>query len=220
MKPKLAIITTGLALACGAAAWAEGVEAHKVILPQAIKWEAAPGSLPAGSQLAVLDGDPTREGVFTMRIKTPKSYRIPPHTHSDLAVSSDAPTLDIAYRLTEYAGVGRMKLSTGKRSLPGRKQVFRQFRVGVATRDVIARYGESLPGVALLRPVMLSGRRVKSEVFELSQIRAHAEEALAALPSNLRTLRSHEAGFDVAINHELSEYERETRERRLLMRPG
>lgn len=81
MKPKLAIITTSLALACGAAAWAEVLDAHKVILPQAIKWEAAPGSLPAGAQLAVLDGDPSREGMFTMRIKTPKGYRIPPHTH-------------------------------------------------------------------------------------------------------------------------------------------
>ena len=61
---------------------------------------------------------------------------------TDMAVSSDAPALDIAYKLTEYAGVGRMKLSTGKRSLPGRKQVFRQFRDGVATRDIIARYSE------------------------------------------------------------------------------
>ena len=81
MKPKLAIIASGLALAYGAAAWAENVDAHKVILPQAIEWVAAPGSLPAGAQLAVLDGDPSREGMFTMRIKTPKGYRIPPHTH-------------------------------------------------------------------------------------------------------------------------------------------
>ena len=132
---------------------------------------------------------------------------------TDMAVSSDAPALDVAYKLTEYAGVGRMKLSTGKRSLPGRKQVFRLFRDGVATKDVIARHGESLPGVALLRPVMLSGRRVQSEALELSQIHAHAEEALAGLPSNLQTLQSYEARFDVGISHELSEYERETRER-------
>ena len=56
-----------------------------------------------------------------------------------MAASSDAPNLDIAYKLTEYAGKGRMKLSAGKRSLPGRKQVFREFRDGVAVRDVIAR---------------------------------------------------------------------------------
>jgi quercetin dioxygenase-like cupin family protein len=81
MKPKLATIAAGLALACGSAAWAEVVDAHKAILPQAIKWQAAPGSLPAGAEFAVLEGDPTREGMFTMRVKTPKGYRIPPHTH-------------------------------------------------------------------------------------------------------------------------------------------
>ncbi len=106
-----------------------------------------------------------------------------------------------------------MKLSTSKRSLPGRKQVFRQFRDGVATGDVIARHGENLPGVALLRPVILGGRRVASEAFGLSQIRAHVEETLAALPSNLRTLRLHETLYDVTISQELSDYERLTRER-------
>jgi len=132
---------------------------------------------------------------------------------TDMAVSSDAPALDIAYKLTEYAGVGRMKLSTGKRSLPGRKQVFRQFRDGFATGDVIARAGENLPSIALLRPVMLAGRRVASEAFELSQIHAHAEEALAALPSKLRTLQSHKSLYDVVISRQLSDYERLTRER-------
>lgn len=60
-------------LACGA-------DAHKVVLPQAVKWEEAPSSLPAGAQSAVLDGHPMREGLFTVRIKTFKGYRIPPHT--------------------------------------------------------------------------------------------------------------------------------------------
>ncbi|MBM3654062.1 MAG: nicotinate phosphoribosyltransferase, partial [Alphaproteobacteria bacterium] len=54
---------------------------------------------------------------------------------TDMAAASDAPTLDIAYKLTEYAGEGRMKLSAGKRSLPGRKQVFREFRDGAAVRE-------------------------------------------------------------------------------------
>ena len=73
---------------------------------------------------------------------------------TDLAVSADAPALDIAYKLTEYSGTGRMKLSTGKRSLPGRKQVFRQSQDGVTLRDVIGRHGEALPGEPLLRQVM------------------------------------------------------------------
>ena len=45
---------------------------------------------------------------------------------TEMSVSSDAPALDIAYKLPEYAGRGRMKLSARKGTLPGRKQVFRR----------------------------------------------------------------------------------------------
>ena len=131
---------------------------------------------------------------------------------TDMAVSSDAPALDIAYKLTEYAGKGRMKLSAGKRSLPGRKQVFREFRDGAAVEDVIARSSETLPGVALLQPAMVAGRRVEAPSSDLQHIRAYAKEQLAALPPKLRALDSHER-YDVAISSELAEYERETRER-------
>lgn len=46
-----------------------------------IKWVAAPPSLPAGAQAALIDGDPTKPGEFTMRLKFPANYKIPPHTH-------------------------------------------------------------------------------------------------------------------------------------------
>jgi len=132
---------------------------------------------------------------------------------TDMAVSSDAPALDIAYKLTEYAGEGRMKLSTGKRSLPGRKQVFREFRDGVAARDVIARRDETLPGVGLLHPFMISGRRVAAQTCDLLQVRAYAKEQLAALPAQLRTLQPRGASYDVSISEELARYERQVRAR-------
>ncbi|MGJ0503971.1 MAG: nicotinate phosphoribosyltransferase [Methylocystis sp.] len=132
---------------------------------------------------------------------------------TDMAASSDAPALDIAYKLTEYAGEGRMKLSTGKRSLPGRKQVFREFRDGVAVRDVIARRHETLPGVGLLHPFMISGRRVAAQTCDLLQVRAYAKEQLAALPAQLRTLQPRGASYDVSISEELARYEQEVRAR-------
>lgn len=49
--------------------------------PQTIEWQDGPPALPAGAQFAVLEGDPTQEGAFTMRIKLPDGYRVPPHTH-------------------------------------------------------------------------------------------------------------------------------------------
>ncbi|HUN58813.1 MAG TPA: nicotinate phosphoribosyltransferase [Candidatus Binataceae bacterium] len=44
---------------------------------------------------------------------------------TEMDVSADAPSLDIAYKLSEYNGIPRIKTSLGKMSLPGRKQVFR-----------------------------------------------------------------------------------------------
>jgi nicotinate phosphoribosyltransferase len=69
-----------------------------------------------------------------------------------MAVSSDAPALDIAYKLVEYAGLGRIKLSTGKSTLPGRKQIFRNYCDGLAAQDVIGRHDEDLSGAPLLCP--------------------------------------------------------------------
>jgi quercetin dioxygenase-like cupin family protein len=45
-------------------------------------WGAGPASLPPGAQAIVLEGDPTKAGLFTIRIKLPNNYRIPPHFHS------------------------------------------------------------------------------------------------------------------------------------------
>ena len=46
-----------------------------------IKWQEGPPSLPKGAQIAVLEGDPAKEGPFVFRVKLPDGYRIPPHTH-------------------------------------------------------------------------------------------------------------------------------------------
>ena len=54
---------------------------HKMMTPQEIKWSPGPASLPPGAEAAVLYGDPTKEGLFAMRLKLPKGYRIAPHTH-------------------------------------------------------------------------------------------------------------------------------------------
>src|SRR5262245_13103211 len=46
-----------------------------------IAWKDGPPSLPKGAQIAVLEGDPNKEGPFVFRVKVPDGYRIPPHTH-------------------------------------------------------------------------------------------------------------------------------------------
>ena len=48
-----------------------------------IKFGAAPPDLPKGAELAVLHGDPSKSAPFTLRLKMPKGYKIPPHWHTN-----------------------------------------------------------------------------------------------------------------------------------------
>jgi hypothetical protein len=47
-----------------------------------IKWGDAPPDLPKGAQIAVLHGDPSKKGPFTLRLKMPSGYKIAPHWHT------------------------------------------------------------------------------------------------------------------------------------------
>jgi quercetin dioxygenase-like cupin family protein len=79
---RLALATTLLAaMAATTATPARASEEHKLLTPQDITWSPGPASIPPGSQVAVLYGSPGKEGLFAMRLKVPKGYRIAPHTH-------------------------------------------------------------------------------------------------------------------------------------------
>lgn len=62
------------------ASGAQSGQAH-VTTPEHLNWGPAPAILPAGARLAVLDGDPSKAGAFTMRLAMPAGYRLPPHFH-------------------------------------------------------------------------------------------------------------------------------------------
>jgi quercetin dioxygenase-like cupin family protein len=66
---------------CGLASVALAEDTHTMLSANDIKWGPAPKMLPAGAQAAVLFGDPTKEGLFALRLKFPGGYAIPPHTH-------------------------------------------------------------------------------------------------------------------------------------------
>ena len=123
-----------------------------------------------------------------------------------MGVSSDAPDLDIAYKLTEYAGKGRLKLSTGKPILPGRKQVFRVEAEGRALRDVIGRWTESLPGRPLLRAVMRNGARLPAGGEALDEARKRAQREMASLPPRLRAIEPSDPPYPVEVSEALLHY--------------
>jgi nicotinate phosphoribosyltransferase len=121
---------------------------------------------------------------------------------TELAVSGDAPDIDFAYKLVEYAYQPRMKLSSSKINRPGRKQVFRRFENGQMTGDVIARFHEKIAGEALLQPVMKNGRRLAGQV-SLASARDYAQRQLRTLPARLKDLNPVDPGYPVAISDEL-----------------
>ncbi len=49
--------------------------------PTTIEWKAGPAALPPGVKMAVLEGDPTKEGPFVVRFQFPDGYHVAPHTH-------------------------------------------------------------------------------------------------------------------------------------------
>ena len=130
-----------------------------------------------------------------------------------MGVSRDAPALDMAYKLTEYAGAGRLKTSPGKAILPGRKQVFRVERDGRAVEDVVARCGESLPGRPLLAQVMRRGRRLPGASEPLERTRARAAAELGLLPDSVRALEPAAPPYPVSISEALRDHQREVGER-------
>ena len=54
---------------------------HGFFQTQDMKWMDGPTSLPKGAKVAMLEGDPTKEGPFTMRLQLPDAFKIQPHSH-------------------------------------------------------------------------------------------------------------------------------------------
>jgi len=74
--------------------------------PSDIPWKPAPESIPPGAKVAVLEGDPAKDGFFTMRLLLPDGYRIAPHWHPKverLTILSGTVHLGTGYRFDQKA---------------------------------------------------------------------------------------------------------------------
>ncbi len=139
---------------------------------------------------------------------------------SRLGTSADAPLADMAYKLVEYEGQPVLKLSTGKRTLVGAKQVWRRVDGdGHYVEDLIALRDEPAPGpdwIPLLRPVMRKGEIV--EMPTLEQSRAHHREEMQRFPEWMRSLQPVER-YPVRLSERLAQLQSEA-ERRVRSREG
>jgi nicotinate phosphoribosyltransferase len=87
-----------------------------------------------------------------------------------MGISADAPWLDIAYKLVQYDGRSVLKLSPGKASWPGEKQVFRQFESENLKCDVVGLRTENVAGAQpLLKKVMDQGKAASLPSLEESR---------------------------------------------------
>lgn len=107
-----------------------------------------------------------------------------------MTTSSDAPALDCAYKLQEYAGRPCRKRSEGKATWPGRKQVYRSYvDHGGFDYDILTTLDDRGQGEPLLQPVMKEGRRL-APAPTLTDLRGHMATQLARIPESLRTIET------------------------------
>ena len=115
---KIALPTMIVAAAIAGVAFttpADTMERPTSVAPKDIKWNPAPGMLPPGAQATVLLGDPGKEGLFVLRLKLPKGYRVAPHTHPiDEVVTVISGSFGLGMGTGIYADQGKVQpLPTG-----------------------------------------------------------------------------------------------------------
>jgi hypothetical protein len=105
---RIASVTLALLLCGTLPALAQGKKPDLLANPGDLKWLPAPPVLPAGAQIAVLSGDPTKSGPYVLRLKMPANYEIPAHHHptvENVTVISGSFHAGMGNKLDEAHGV-------------------------------------------------------------------------------------------------------------------
>jgi nicotinate phosphoribosyltransferase len=120
-----------------------------------------------------------------------------------LGVSADAPYLDIAYKMVEYAQRPALKLSPGKATWAGRKQVFRfQTPAGKLKKDIIGLRDDRLPGEPLLQKVMSRGK-IAARMPSLPELRKRFLDEFAKLDERYKAIEGRGPFFPVSFSPRL-----------------
>lgn len=140
-----------------------------------------------------------------------------------MGVSGDSPWFDMAYKLVEYNGRPVLKLSTGKETLPGRKQLFRlRDDRGRLKRDVIALREESLPGTERLLAQVMENGKPKKPYPSLKEIRESFLDEFGRLDEAIKSTRN-PAYYPVELSPRLQklkeEIEKQVAQTEITLRP-
>lgn len=135
---------------------------------------------------------------------------------TELTTSSDAPSLEVVYKMAqiEHKGVIRqtMKLSPEKKSLPGRKQVYRVMEKGKMKKDIIGLEGENVKGKELLIPVIRNGKLVY-KLPKLSEIKDYVAGQIKQLPEKLKKLAVQTPPYQIEISPGLKKLTKATQDK-------
>ena len=140
---------------------------------------------------------------------------------TDLATSSDSPSIGVVYKMVELDGRFTAKFSEDKHTRPGAKQVFRY-----PARDLVACSWECVGCTedevaprALLQPVILNGELVERPMRTAAEARAYGAQSIKRLPTVTRSLFETGQEYPVTFSDELDALlERVQDENRLLRR--
>ncbi len=123
---------------------------------------------------------------------------------TELITSRDAPALSMVYKLVAVEGVGRIKLSPGKKTYPLAKQVWRRRDgQGRFAGDHVTRADESSEGEPLLVPIVQGGR-LAEPLPTLENVRQHCRRQRESVPDPLRSLDG-EASYPVTYSDALED---------------
>lgn len=101
--------------------------------------------------------------------------------------SADAPYFDIAYKLVEYEGKPKYKLSPGKETFPYKRQIYRYYESGKMSYDESVKWETERKGEKLVEKVIEGGRLIK-DLPDLKHIRETVMEELSRLPEKLKSI--------------------------------
>ena len=128
MKTIASVITaTAILSAGGFTPVAAQHSAHVIQAPAEAQWGPAPPMLPAGAQIAVLAGDPTKPVPYTIRLKFPANYAIPAHSHptdEHVVVTSGAVTFGMGEKLMKGATANKTLQPGGFALMPANMNHF------------------------------------------------------------------------------------------------
>lgn len=143
------VLLTTLLLVGAAPVSAIAADDHIAVSADQLKWGPAPSAFPKGAQISVLAGDPTKDGLYVIRLKLPAGYKVPPHTHpNDENVTVISGTFNIGMGSTLDEKNGKALKAGGFVHMPKGMQHFAWF----TEESIIQLHGMGPQGIIYVNP--------------------------------------------------------------------